>query len=190
MGLPLLLAGLAFAGNIMDASASASADEYNAVLARQDAEANALAAMNSAAGAEYNARIQRENAKIARQQAAAEAERIQMMSRKVQGAARAAYGASGVALEGSPMEVLRDSAIEAELDVLTAKYQGELSARNALHAAALERWNASTYRWRAQVYRRGGNLQSDIYRARAGNTMATGTLNAVSAAGQVLLMTR
>lgn len=78
--------------------------------------------------ARRNAAVMRRNAAIARDQAAAEMLRQQVFARKVRGAMRAAYGAAGVTVEGSPLDVLEESAATAELDRLTIKYRGELRA--------------------------------------------------------------
>lgn len=93
--------------------------------ARQAAEQNALAAER--------------NARISRQQARAEAEAQQRDARRRVGAARAAYGASGVTLEGSPLDVLEESASLAELDKQQILYNGELRAMGYTDTASLDR---------------------------------------------------
>lgn len=94
-------------------------------------------AANSAA--KYNAAIAERNAVTARQQAAAEEDKQRRLAYMRLGNARAAYGASGVNLEGSPLDVLEQSAAEEELDALTIRYQGDLTSRNYLEQAALDR---------------------------------------------------
>lgn len=88
----------------------------------------------------YNQRLARRDAAIARDQTAAEVTRQQRVARRVEGAARAAYGASGVSLEGSPLDVLQDNATQAELDVLTLKYRGELRAQGYEQTGSLARF--------------------------------------------------
>lgn len=56
---------------------------------------------------------------------------------------RAAYGASGVSLEGSPLDVLENSAAEAELDALTIRYKGKVGAMGSESEAATQRARAS-----------------------------------------------
>lgn len=69
------------------------------------------------------------NAKIAEDQAAANAASIANKASRVQGAERAAIGASGIAGTGFA-DAMNDSDIEAELDRQTALYNGRVAARN------------------------------------------------------------
>lgn len=186
MSLSLVLGGLAAAGTLFSASAESSAAEANAARSRQDAEVDALASESNAKAAEYNARIQEQNASLARQQAESEASRLKIMSRKQRGSARAAYGASGVTMEGSAAEVMRDSFVTAELDVMNIKYTGELQARDFENAAEVERWNADNHRWRAEVYRQGGRFEESAYKAQSSNAQLSGLINAGSAVGSIL----
>lgn len=105
----------------------------------------------------YNQQLSERNAAIARDQTAAEIIRQQRTARRVQGAARAAYGASGVTMEGSPLDVLEDNATQAELDTLTLRYRGELRAQGYEQEGAMARFR--------------GDQQ-----ARAGRMAAAGTL--------------
>lgn len=128
---------------------------------------SAMGQLQSAQAAKRAGRTNRwlgeRNAAIARDQTAAEITRQRREARRVQGATRAAYGASGVTMEGSPLDVLEDSASQAELDALTLQYRGELRARGYEEAGA-----------RAQ-------LEGD-QQARAGRMQAIGSL--VSAYGR------
>lgn len=91
--------------------------------------AGAFSGGSSARGAgRRDAAVARINAAIVRDQAAAEILRQKVFARKTQGAMRAAYGAAGVAVEGSPLDVLEESAATAELDRLTIKYRGDVRA--------------------------------------------------------------
>lgn len=78
---------------------------------------------------QYNAKVAKRAAAVARDQAAAAMIRQDKLARKARGAIRAAYGAAGVSVEGSPLDVLAESAANAELDRLTIKYRGELQAQ-------------------------------------------------------------
>lgn len=91
------------------------------------------------ASAKFKAEMAQRNATIARQQAAAEEEKQRRLGYMRQGAARAAYGASGVALEGSPLDILEQSAAQEELDALNIRYRGEIGAQSAEGQAALSR---------------------------------------------------
>lgn len=105
----------------------------------------------------YNQQLGERSAGIARDQTAAEITRQQRTARRVQGAARAAYGASGVTMEGSPLDVLEDNATQAEIDTLTLRYRGELRAQGYEQEGSMARFR--------------GNQQ-----ARAGRMAAAGTL--------------
>ena len=61
------------------------------------------------------------------------------MARQQIGQLRANYGASGVAIEGSPLDLLEQSARNAELDRLTIINQGALQATAYRNQAALDR---------------------------------------------------
>lgn len=90
---------------------------------------NKASAESSAA--KTNAEVSRQNAVAASEQAAAEEARQRRIARQVQGAGRAAVGASGVSLEGSPLDILEQNAINEELDALNIRYRGQLAARSA-----------------------------------------------------------
>lgn len=91
------------------------------------------------AAAEYNARMAEMNAIQAEQQAAAEEDRQRRLSYKQLSAMRAGYGAAGVSIEGSPLDVLEESAANAELDALTIRHAGQVRATAFRQEAALER---------------------------------------------------
>lgn len=89
--------------------------------------------------ADYNAAVANNNAIAARQQAAANAEAQARESRRRIGSARAGYGASGVGLEGSPLDIIEQSAMEAEIDRQNILYAGDLKAQGFENTAALEK---------------------------------------------------
>jgi hypothetical protein len=93
---------------------------------------------------EYNAALGLQNAAIARDQAQADAASQERHSTRVIGAMRAGYGASGVTLEGSPLDVLESSAAEAELDRQNILYRGELRALGYNSGAELDRMRGSS----------------------------------------------
>jgi hypothetical protein len=88
--------------------------------------------------AEYNAAVANNNAIAARQQADANAAAQQRKARLTLGSMRAGYGAAGVGLEGSPMDVLEQSASMAELDRQNILYGGALKAQGYESTAGLE----------------------------------------------------
>ncbi len=114
--------GMAFAGGAVNAKA--------AIMEGQAA----------AAAAEYNEKQALDNANLSRLQSAEDVRRLRVMARKQIGSARAASGASGVALDGSALDVLEESAANAELDALTLKHQGDVKAYGFESDARLERF--------------------------------------------------
>lgn len=106
----------------------------------------------AASAAEANATMAEEEAQRARQAAAVEEDRNRSQSRRVISAQRAAYGASGVVSEeGSSLLALADSAAEAELDALSIRYSGDVTARRYQVQAASDRAAASGYRMQGLV---------------------------------------
>jgi len=88
--------------------------------------------------ASYNAAVANNNAIAARQQAQAAAEAQARKARLQIGSMRAGYGASGVSIEGSPLDVIEASAAAAELDRQNILYSGELRAGGYESTAGLE----------------------------------------------------
>ena len=119
-------------GALSQANAQASAQSYNAAALQQQARDTELAAAE-------NERRFRED------------------MRRVQGSQSAAIGASGVAREGSPLEVLEDSAASMELDALTIRHQGLLDSRYLSQQAAFERDAAKRTR-KSGLFNAGGIL--------------------------------
>jgi len=104
-------------GAMSQASATASADNFQANVASQ----NAVAAI---------------------QQADQDAELLRRKAQQTIGAETAAYGASGVDLAGSPLDVLGSSAASATLDAQTAEYKGGLKSAGFADTAVLDRMGA------------------------------------------------
>ena len=101
--------------------------------------AGSIAQGNAAkSAANYNAAVARQNADIARANATADADRQREQAGRLAGRQRAATGASGITPEGSPLDVMADSALSAELDALTTQYRGELQARSYGQDATLQ----------------------------------------------------
>lgn len=99
-----------------------------------------------ARAAETNAQISEAQARQ-QQLVAAENERRQRRDTERRlGAAAANRGASGVAMEGSPLDVFADEAAEGELVALDIRYGGLMSARNLQSQAAMDRAEASRLR--------------------------------------------
>ena len=104
-------------------------------------ELAAIAAITSAVGggisaiAGYTAGMRdsdraEKNAASVQLAANAEEERLRRDRVRRMGAIRAAYGAAGVQMTGTPLEVLGDQAMEAELDALTVRHGGRVQAES------------------------------------------------------------
>lgn len=118
---------------------------------------SAVSAMSKAnqekQAAKYNEKVANQQAVSAQQEAAANADKQRRAASKTIGSMQASYAASGVTLEGSPLEILEQSARNAKLDELNILWSGET---------------------RAQGYRATANLEN----ARASNAMTSGYLSA------------
>lgn len=85
---------------------------------------------------EYERAVSERNEVIARQDrlqtirtSQIEAEDKRRENLRILASSRAAYGASGVELSGSPLEALADSSFEMALDVRRIEYEGQVRAR-------------------------------------------------------------
>lgn len=86
----------------------------------------------------YNAAVQRRNADAARNAAAFEERKKREDVARHLSAQRAAAGASGVLIEeGSPLQVMAESAAQGELDALAIRFGGEIRAGQHGSAAGL-----------------------------------------------------
>jgi hypothetical protein len=99
-----------------------------AIGAMQQANATANAADQNARIAEYNRSVAKRNASATLAATAQDMQDKQRQNARNLSSIRAAYGASGLALAGSPLDVLEDTALEQQLDVSKVGYKGELKA--------------------------------------------------------------
>lgn len=91
---------------------------------RASANYNADVAERDAAVADQNRRSAMTTARIA-------AEDRRRDNRRALSSIRASYGASGLDLAGSPLDVLLDSATEGELDAQRTEFEGRAQARSS-----------------------------------------------------------
>jgi hypothetical protein len=80
--------------------------------------------------ATYNANTMRIQAGQVREKSTRDASLVRERGIEAISDMRASYAASGVAMQGSVLDVLADSAGEVKRDELTVRYQGELQARS------------------------------------------------------------
>lgn len=111
---------------------------------------------------EFNAQVAEQNAELAIKQAKEEEVKFRSVMKRQLGDMRAAIGASGITLEGSPLEVIEDSAAQAEMDAISIRKAGEMKAH--------------TYRTDAKLQRFQGEmgLQGSYYGAASSLLMAGG----------------
>ena len=92
----------------------------------------------SADASNYNRAINQRNATIATQQAAADEARQRRENLLRAGNLRAGYGASGVTVDGSPLDVLEMAATNGELDAQNIRYKGMIRATGYNDTATLD----------------------------------------------------
>ncbi len=124
--------------------------------------------------AEYNAALAARNAQIAQQQTQLDLETAQRNKVRALGSIRAAAGASGVALEGSVLDVLESSAIEAERTAQMIKYKGELRALGYYDTAAIEAMTGSAAATRGTLSATGALLSGGADVAKQGYELSQG----------------
>lgn len=86
---------------------------------------------------QFNAQQAAYQARIAREQAAIASENHRKSAVRKLGSIRAGYAAAGVATEGSPLEVLSESATNAERDRILIEKEGEARARGYMSDRSL-----------------------------------------------------
>jgi hypothetical protein len=91
------------------------------------------------------------------------------------GSIRAGYGASGVTMEGSPMEILEQSAMNAEMDRQNILYGGELKASGYESTAGLELMRGE-HAVTSSYYNAGSALLSGAAKSGAFNSKPDDTL--------------
>ena len=167
-------AGISLIGGVVGAMGSSAQSAGQAQQLRAKAQAdmyNATAFETRALEAERNRGIA-----YAKSDLMARDERVK--SRAVIGQVRAAYGASGLALDGSPLDVLQATAAEQELDVAKILYAGDLEA-------LAETDKAVSFRQQAQLARMGASSAYSAASTTQGNAgfgIATSLLSGVSGA--------
>jgi hypothetical protein len=97
-------------GTVMQAQAASAAAEQNAKIA------------------DYNAQVAERNRATALAQADSESRDLARQHRRQLAQIRVAYGTSGLTMEGTPLDVIEDTALEQELDQEKTRYKGQLRA--------------------------------------------------------------
>jgi hypothetical protein len=115
---------------------------------------------SQAAQAEYNAKLAKRNAKSARESAEYEARQKRRGTARLIGRQRALYAKAGVTMEGSPLDVLQETAAQGEMDALMIE-------RGYAQQEAAYKSQSELAKMRARNYRQQGYFG-------AGSTLLTG----------------
>jgi hypothetical protein len=105
------------------AAAAAAAGQRQAWAAQQQAY------NDQAEAARRNQQTAEENARATEQAGAWEVEKARIKALRLKGSQEAGYGKAGVLLEGSPLEVMAETAELEELDILATTYNYDVQAR-------------------------------------------------------------
>jgi len=108
-----------------------------------------VAAQTEAAWREYNAKLAEREAQVRRElaertaleereAAATEERKLRKAGERLKAKQRALYGAAGVTFEGSPLEVMEETASELEFDALMIRRGGQTRAQAALYGGKVE----------------------------------------------------
>ena len=177
-------AGLSMLGGVLGSQAAVSGAEASAQGALMQGRATADAAFFNAGQYEYQALIDERNRTIALQQAQADALDTRRKSAAINGQIRAAYGTNGLALEGSPLDVLMAGFVEQELDVKKILYTGEVVAAGLTDQAAQARAQASMLRYSGSAALTAGNVAAAAARTAGGYASAASLIAGAGGAAQ------
>lgn len=169
----------------MLAVAGAAASAYGAL--SQGAQASSAAMTNAAMAereaavaqqtAEFNATVAEQRAGERMQVADADATRQRTVNRLRMGEGRANAAASGLQIDGSPLEVLAFNAGQQAQDVESILLQGRMDSRDLLADADLSRWGGRNARIsgasQANIMRMQGRQAETAGQIRAGTSLLT-----------------
>jgi hypothetical protein len=109
---------------------------------------------------DYNATVARQNADVALQQANAREEIQRRKFGDLQGTAIAAAAQSGAGMDGSNADVLKQNAIAAELDALTIRYEGQMQARGLMAQSEMEQFQGRMNRTNSRTAQTAGYINA------------------------------
>lgn len=131
------------ASSIMEGRASSNAAEYNAAIADREAKVNDAQAVDAIERGEQEESRHRQKMSI------------------LKGQQRATQGASGFLVDsGSALDVLADTAEQAELDALAIRRNAELEAWGYRTGALAKRDEANLERYKSGQYRTSGMISA------------------------------
>jgi len=120
--------GMQAVGQIQQGYAASAQAKANANLAEMQGKETNIAN-------EYNAAVARANAEAIKASSEIDIQKQLKAKGALRGAQVAGYAKAGVRLEGSPLEVMIDSAAQAELDIAITEYNAKTSASQAEYQA-------------------------------------------------------
>lgn len=133
-------------------------------------QANKRAASQSQQIGEANAAIDMEQSAVALDQSNFEANQIRDRNRRLAATQRAGFLKSGITLEGTPQDVIYDSALQGELEALSTVYEGQIKANYARKQASIDRYE--------------GASRSSAYKSAATGSLISGVGDALSIAAK------
>jgi len=128
--------------------------------AQQQAKAQEEAALRQAEQHRAQSELQARQAVIGQTTAGYEQRRKSEQIDQVQARQRNIYGTTGLTIDGSPMDVMADTASEGALDVAAIQWNSELKASNNNFEAQISQFNSDTSVKAAKTARQTGNINA------------------------------
>lgn len=148
-----------------------------------ETQVSANVELGQASAANYNANIAGDQATLALQTAAQEEAAYKVQAAQELGTIRTSYAANGVGMSGSALDVLASSAGNAELNALTIKHAGDISANSYTNTENLDKFQAAQATYQAQAAEANASYQASLI---APTTEAIQTAGEEQAAGVLL----
>lgn len=183
--LPFLMAAgaaMSMIGGAVGALGAQRAGADAAAAAKFKAQAEAGTLNYNAALDELSAKISDRDRVVAIQQSFADAYDTNRKNVAQMGQIRAAYGWSGLSVEGSPLDVLEATAVEQTMDVRKTLYAGQVVAAGLQDKANMARAHASLLRTQANNALIGGDMTASSALAAANYQSAASLISGVSGA--------
>lgn len=111
--------------------------------------------------AKINAANATDEAKARAEAAKAETYKLSRQSNQMAGEQRAAFGASGFNVGGSPLEVMANTALEYERDILYSGYAGAVGANQAINQGNVALWQGKQQK-KASLWGAGTTLLTGL----------------------------
>jgi len=161
-------------GGMLSSNMQAELADFNSGQYMMDAK---LTRMNAKAQAEAIRRNAGMQAGAIREQGDLQAKQLRKAGRKLEGQQRVGYAKSGVRMEGTPLEVMNQTATNIELDAMERKEQADFQARGIEEAAD---FNIESLEKSAEWQARQAELSSDFQADMVGRHKKAGKLAMIS----------